>query len=158
MRVVALLGLHLTPPVRELTRDAVAVEARTLARASRLVLKPLARSAAGGPIGRAAIGFTAAPEGEDRSPEVLGRLRRVVAGVARLRAVESVSVLFRPNGDGAPAADLPAVEVPAEDFEASAAQGLLPDRLYVVRADAEEAPRRGAPARGRPRALPAGED
>jgi hypothetical protein len=161
---LALIGLHLTPPVRELTRDAMAVEARTLARASRLVLKPLPRTAAGGPIGRAALGFAAMPDG-DAPVEALPRLRRLVAGLARLRAVESVSILVRPDvgaagGDPAAVAGLPCVEVPAMDFESGGVQGLLPDRLYVVSAEDEaapERPRRGVLSRGAPRALPPGD-
>ncbi|HEX7124430.1 MAG TPA: hypothetical protein VF406_01470 [Thermodesulfobacteriota bacterium] len=159
MAALALIGLHLTPPVRGLTRDAVAVEARTLARASRLVLKPLPRMAAGGPIGRAALGFAAMPDG-DAPGEALPRLRRLVVGLARLRAVESVSILVRPGaggtgGDPAPAAGLPSVEVPAGAFESAGEQGLLPDRVYVVSVEDDEE-ERPAPRRAS-RALTAGD-
>ncbi len=163
MAALALLGLHLTPPVRELTRDAVAVEARTLARANRLVLHALPRTAAGGPIGRAALGFSAAPDAGEGAAEVLPRLRRLVVGLARLRFIESVSILVRPGAgpaglDPAAVAVLPSVEVSAAAFEAGAAQGLLPDRLYVVSAEDEEDDRPPrAVSRIAPRALPAGD-
>ncbi len=174
--MLAFLGLHLKPPVRELTRDAVAVEARTLARAQGLTLRALPRTAAAGPIGRAALGFAVsvdpgvpagagAPGGEP--------LRRLAGGLTRVRAVAAVSLLVRPPGSGgvrlALTPDLPTVEVDAAEFERGG-PGLLPDRLYHVshEADEEPTPRRdairgGEESSGRtrrprpgPRALPPG--
>ncbi len=176
--MLAFLGLHLKPPVRELTRDAVAVEARTLARAQGLTLRALPRSAAAGPIGRAALGFTVSADASAPGAGAPGdeRLRRLARGLTRIHAVVAVSVLVRPPASGgvalALAADLPTVEVDAADFEreGAASPALLPDRRYLVsgEADEEPAPRRdtigdgeGSGGRARrprpgPRALPPG--
>ena len=173
--MLAFLGLHLKPPVRELTRDAVAVEARMLARAQRLTLRALPRTVGAGPIGRAALGFAVSADAgvsgagaSDGEP-----LRRLASALTRIRAVTAVSLLVRPPGSGGarltPAADLPTVEVDAQEFEGGGS-GLLPDRLYLVshEADEEPTPRRdvlggGGGSSGRtrrprpgPRALPPG--
>lgn len=152
--MLAFLGLHLKPPVRELTRDAVAVEARTLARALGLTLRALPRAAGAGPIGRAALGFTVLAEG--RAPEAGDpggeRVRRLARGLTRIRAVAAVSLLVRPPGPGdaglSAAARLPTVAVDAAEFEPGG-PALLPDRLYLVSDESKD--RAGEPL---PRAGP----
>ncbi|HWP35310.1 MAG TPA: hypothetical protein VNM66_06930 [Thermodesulfobacteriota bacterium] len=157
MATVALLGLHLRPPVRELTRDRIAVEARTLARAQRLTLRALPRSPAAGPIGRAALGFAVSAE---PGVEPARALARLVAGLARLGPVTAVSFLLGPR-EAEAAARLPTVEVEPADLDREPAAALfLPDRLYVVSAGEGDG---GGPGRRRLgaelRALgPAGED
>jgi hypothetical protein len=159
---LAFLGLHLTPPVRELTRDATAVEARTLARAQRLVLRALPRSAAAGPIGRAALVFAVSVEAGSAG-EALPRLKRLAVGLTRLRVVESVSLLVRPANAGdagleaAWVAGLPSVAVEAAAFEAGGA-ALLPDRVYVVDAGEDEAPLASPIGRRAPPALSSGDE